>query len=452
MVNVEFIEDTLLTKPVTVGNPQRFDVAGFSIDSREIEAGQCFIAIRGDKFDGHTFVAGAAEKGVECFIVESSMVNEVSPKIANGYIFPVTDTVAALGQLARRYKDYIFSIAIAITGSAGKTTSRQLITKILMKKYNVHTAKKNLNNQIGLPLVMLEAKSDTHIMALELGMNHTGEIEYLVNICEPLVGLITNIGYAHIGNMGSLEAIADAKSELFSGMNKRGFVFLNRDDPFFSYLKAKCPVTVVEFGEEDIHIVEDLGLAGYKIEYQGQEFLFPLPGRHNLANLCGGLKVGEFFAVTLTDRISAVGEFVAVSGRSEIIPNTRCTLINDCYNANPSSMIAALRVLGGSTMSGKRIAVLSDMLELGDQTTYYHRMVGDYIVQNRSADLVLGYGEQTAQLMEVLKAAGIECVWVESLDKLIELTVKSISPQDVVLVKASHGMHLDEVVKAILEA
>jgi len=296
---------------------------------------------------------------------------------------------------------------------------------------------------------MLEAKTDTHLMVLEMGMNHKGEISSLSKIAEPLVGIITNIGYAHIGNLGSLDAIADAKSEIFDGIVERGFVLLNADDPYYGYLKARAGVPVIDFTSSDIKVIEDKGIDGYVLEFGGETFEFNLPGQHNLSNLAAALRIGEFFRVPVNLRIEALREFRAVTGRSQIVPTSSGIIINDCYNANPSSMIAGLRLLGASSRGGRRIAILSDMLELGRKSGYYHKMVGDFIVKNKSADLILGYGDYTRELVQTVQKAGIAAKWFENKEGLSSAARAEIRDGDVALVKASHGMGLDTVVQTL---
>ncbi|MGA2142718.1 MAG: Mur ligase family protein, partial [Brevinematales bacterium] len=251
MVDIGFIEKSLKIPPIKIGHPKNSIVEGFSIDSREITPNQCFVAINGENYNGHNFIRESNIKGVRFFIVQNDYKNKVKKYLHNSYIIPVKDTVESLSMLAKSYKKHIFASSIGITGSSGKTTTRELISLLLSSKYNVHTSKKNYNNDIGLPLTILQAPPETHILVLEMGMNHRGELKKLSETAEPLLGLITNVGYAHIGMFGSLEKIAEAKAEIFSGIHRHGIALLNRDDGFLEYFKKISPVDTIEFGLSD---------------------------------------------------------------------------------------------------------------------------------------------------------------------------------------------------------
>ncbi len=453
MVNLSFIEKTLNVNAVHSGLPEGKKISGFIIDSRNVSstllaAYDCYIAIKGERYDGHDFVLDCFNKGVRYFIINKEYKNKFKKMLPQAVLFPVTDTVKALGMLAKKYKENLFSSILAITGSSGKTTTRELVVKILERKYKIHTAKKNFNNDIGLPLTLLETPPGTHITVVEFGMNHPGEIEKLSKIAEPLCVIITNIGYAHIGNLGSLNAIANAKAEVFSGINGHGYVFLNRDDDYFGYLSKISPVEVIDFGESDLKIIKDKVLDGYRLSYQGIEFDFNLPGSHNLLNLAAALKTGSFYHVDPYDMIDSVSSFIPVPGRSEIIKNN-ITIINDCYNANPSSMKAGLSLLSKS--KGRRVAILADMLELGKLSTELHTMIGGFIGREHMADLVYAYGGESKALIESINTAGIDVRWFPSKEELTENILKAVKIGDTILVKASNGMKLETVVDALKE-
>ncbi len=419
------------------------------IDSREAGQNTCFLGIQGERFDGNDFAREAWEQGCRVFVLNRKKAKKISVNLPESLVFVVSDTVEALGNLAKAYRQLTFTQTFAVTGSAGKTTTRRMIATLLETKFHIYTARKNLNNEIGLPLTMLETPPETYVSVLELGMNHPGEIRYLASIAQPLAGLITNIGYAHIGNFGSLEAIADAKSELLAEINPRGFVFLNREDPFFEYLKAKSLVTVVEFGTDDFEVIEHRGIEGYRLKYRGIEFDFALPGEHHLEDLAAAFAVGDFYRIKAEQMTSAISHFSPIKLRSEVIRCKRWTLINDCYNANPSSMRASLGVLKYSG-ENRKVAVLADMLELGKSSESEHWKIGEWIAKQGAADLVLLYGKwSTLTIPSVLEDKGIEVVCFESLDKLTAGVLEQIKEGDIVLIKGSRGMCLEKVTEVL---
>ena len=351
--------------------------------------------------------------------------------------------------LAKSYKKHIFASSIGITGSSGKTTTRELISLLLSSKYNVHSSKKNYNNDIGLPLTILQAPPETHILVLEMGMNHRGELKKLSETAEPLLGLITNVGYAHIGMFGSLEKIAEAKAEIFSGIHRHGIALLNRDDGFLEYFKKISPVDTMEFGLSDLGIIEDRVLEGYRLSYKNIEFDYHCPGTHNLSNLAAALKVSEIYQIDEKEIVRTISDFKPVQGRSEII-HGKFTVIQDTYNANPSSMLKALELLGKA--GGRKIAVLSDMLELGHMSHELHGMIGRRISRDKSADIVLAYGSNSKIMIENIDEPGIEKIFFSAREELTGRLLELVREGDTVLIKASHGMKLDSTAAELLKA
>ncbi|MCX7821640.1 MAG: UDP-N-acetylmuramoyl-tripeptide--D-alanyl-D-alanine ligase [Brevinematales bacterium] len=438
MLTPDFITESLNVQPVIIGEIRKDISLKISIDSREIDENSCFLAIKGERFDGHNFVKDCVNKGVKYFILNKKYKNKIKE---NGYFWFVKDNIKALGQLAKKYKNEIFANSVAITGSSGKTTTRELIVSILSKKYNIHTAKKNFNNEIGLPLTILEAKPETHIFVLELGMNHRGEIHRLSKIVSPFASVITNIGYAHIGNLGSRENIAKAKAEIFDGMNKGGYAFLNKDDDFYEFLKKISPCEVIDFSIKDIQIIENKGIDGFTIDYKGEKIEFSLPGFHNISNLAAALKVAEFFNVDPKNIAEAIKNFKPVKGRNEVVKG-KITLINDAYNANPASMKASLLVLSSSN-KGRKIAVLSDMLELGKYEVKLHEELGEWINTQKPCETIFCYGKLSKIMADKIK--NIKVFWFDNKEKMIEELKSFVQEGDIILFKASHSMGLEEV-------
>ncbi|MGC8764829.1 MAG: UDP-N-acetylmuramoyl-tripeptide--D-alanyl-D-alanine ligase [Brevinematia bacterium] len=448
MITPDFLTESLGTNPIIKGSVKKDVNLKISIDSRTIAETDCFIAIKGERFDGHNFIEECFKKGVRYFVINRFKKSKVINRIESGCIWCVNDTIEALERIAKAYKREIFANTVAITGSSGKTTVRELIYSILSKKYNVHTARKNYNNEIGLPLTILEAPEKTNIFVLELGMNHRGEISRLSRIIKPFASVITNIGYAHIGNLGSRKNIAKAKAEIFDGMNKGGYVFLNRDDDYYAYLKRISPCEVIDFSSSDIKVIEDRGIDGYVIDYEGEKIDFVLPGRHNLSNLACALKVGEFFRISKDKIIEALSEFRPVSGRSEVV-KSKVVIINDSYNANPASMKAAFEIL--SRAPSRKIAVISDMLELGKDEVKFHEELGNWIDTGNFVDVIFAYGKLSKHTINNIKNTKIIKFWFEKKEDLIKSLISFINQSDTILIKASHGMRLDEVFEALKE-
>ncbi len=448
MVDIGFIEKSLKTPSIKIGHPKNSIAEGFSIDSRDISPNQCFIAVIGEIHNGHNYIRECNSKGVRFFIIQNDYKNRIKKYIHNSFIIPVKDTLESLSILAKSYKKHIFASSIGITGSSGKTTTRDLIARVLSAKYNVHASSKNYNNNIGLPLTILQAPLQTHILVLEMGMNHKGELKKLSQIAEPLLGLITNVGYAHIGMFGSLEKIAEAKSEIFSGINSHGIILLNRDDNFLEYFKKISPVETMDFGISDLSIIEDRGLEGYRLSYKNNYFEYHCPGSHNLSNLAAAIKVSEIYQVDEKETVRLISDFKPLHGRSEIIPGN-FTIIQDTYNANPSSMLKALELLGKA--KGRRIAVLSDMLELGHLSHELHCMIGRHISKNKNADIVLAFGNNSRNIIENIKEKGIEKKFFQNQEELSARLAELVRSGDTVLVKASHEMKLENTAAELLK-
>jgi UDP-N-acetylmuramoyl-tripeptide--D-alanyl-D-alanine ligase len=449
MLSIDFIQKSLRVSPFVKGKRPELGLLKISTDSRNINESNFFLALRGEKFDGHDFAGECYKKGVRCFVVEKRYKRKILTSVNDSVIFFVDDTMQALSSLAISYKNEIFANSVAITGSSGKTTTRELIVSMLAKKFNVHTAKRNFNNEIGLPLTILDAPLNTHLLVLELGMNHRGEISRLSKIVKPFAAIITNIGYAHIGNLGSRDEIARAKAEIFDGMDKYGYSFLNRDDDYYDFLKKVSTGEVIDFSHRDLNILEDKGLEGYLIDYKGKCLNFSLPGRHNLANLACAIKVAEFFNIDENDIADVILNFKPVSGRSEVVRKS-ITVINDSYNANPASMKMAFEIL--SKVKSRKIAVVSDMLELGKFAIKFHEEIGEYISSGKLCDAVFAYGELSKYLINKVNNNSIVSRWFNTKQELIDFLLGFVEKGDTILVKASHSMGLEEVAKKLIES
>ncbi len=443
---------TLLTRG------EKSSVDGFSIDSREITSEQAFIAIKGERFDGHDFVHDCINKGVEIFIVRKNFLRGQNKylKKSGATFIGVRDTVKALGNIAKKRRETGAFRVVAITGSSGKTTTRHLIAHILSKKYRVYEAQKSFNNEIGVPLTILSAPKNTEIIVMEIGMNHKGEIRKLSSISQPNISVITNIGYAHIGFLGSLKAIAQEKSDIFEGM-KKGIAVLNRDDEFFEFLKRKAEekgLNIISFSESDIKLINAVSFSPL-IEIEGKKIHIPLSGKHNIANLSAAVKVAEIFGIPKLEAVSYLKDFSTPPMRTEIIKD-KFTIISDCYNSNPSSLMASLEMLSDLFCAGRKFAIIGDMLELGKHSKKLHRLVGSKLPE-LDIDYVFTYGRDAFYITEEAVKRGFpenRALHFDNLAELAEALDAGIKKNDIVLVKASRALKLERVVehlKALME-
>lgn len=460
MININWILDATKGK-ILKKTRKNYPIKGFSTDTRIISEDEVFIALKGEKFDGHDFIEDAIKKGVKYTIVDINTFTKhkdaesLLKKDIN--IIGVENTYKALQDLAYKYRrDFLNNIiVIGITGSSGKTTVKNLIALLLSIKYNVHVSPKSYNNLIGLPLTILNTPLNTQILILEMGMNRKGEILQLSSIAMPNIAVITNIGWAHVGLLGSQRAIAEAKSEIFSGMPEDGVVFLNKDTPFLDILEQKAGKRkIIYFSKNDIKLVEDLVLDGMIINVYGEIITVPIIGEHNLYNLSAALKVSEYLSVTEKKEklLKTLKELKLPSMRMEVLKRS-FTVILDCYNANPDSMKSALTVLSKVKTSGKKIAVLGDMLELGTFSEQLHKEIAEFILQINNIDYVLTYGEYSQIIPDMLISSGFPSDRAFSFLNKVELADAlwyMVKPGDVVLFKASRGMKLEEVAEYIL--
>lgn len=447
MFDINFLNRALGAESVhnDSGLPASDVFASFSTDSRTAEAGDCFIALTGERFDGNDYALECHKRGVRFFILQENKGRLLIDKLTASHIMLVPDTQKALFQLAAAWRKDLFCSVLAITGSSGKTTTRELLVRMLSVKYRVHTARKNWNNEIGLPLTILETPPDTQVLVLELGMNHAGEISRLSALARPDSSVITNIGYAHIGNLGGRDGIAAAKAEIFDGMDSRSVSFINRDDPYHEYLEGRVKGRFVSYGINDLRVLEDRVLNGYRLDYHGETIEIKAPGEHNLENLAAALSIAEYYGISTADRARAAGDFHAVTGRSQVI-NGSFSIINDCYNANPSSMLAGLRLL--SRCKGRRIAVLGDMRELGIFSEELHRMTGKVLSEEKLADTVFLVGTDSLFIQEEL-INKIDSRYYEDRQKMLHDLAGTVKEGDTVLVKASRSMQLEEAVNML---
>ena len=357
-------------------------ITGVSTDSRTVKPGDCFFAVAGDNFDGHDYVEQAIAKGAVCAVV--------SRDVKGAPILKVADTVKALGDFARHYRRQAGYKVVAITGSVGKTTARQIAYHVLSQHCRVSQAQKNFNNQIGLPLTLLDADEDTQIVVAELGTNYPGEIAYLTRIALPDVAVITSVYSAHLEGLGDLQTIIEEKLSISEGLQPGGVLIINGDfDQLVGAYRAKGnkPIPFYTFGKSDgcNFQARDINNTGFGSSFtiDGTQVYLPLPGLGNIDNALAAWAVCSQFGLNIDDFAKALKTQPAVSMRAELLQIGTLTVLNDCYNANPASMKNALDILANLDSTGKRrlVFICGDMAELGPQSEQLHTELGDSIAR-----------------------------------------------------------------------
>lgn len=428
-------------------------VTNISTDSRTIKSGECFVALKGKNFDGHDFVFDCISKGASTFIVEPAFFDANKDKLKSHLVnvIVVKDTYKSLMDIASAYRrDFVpDKKVLAITGSSGKTTTKYLIAQLLSYKYNVEFSPKSFNNNVGVPLSLFRINDSTDIGVLEVGMNKKGEIRRLVKIVQPDIGVITNIGFAHIEFLKSTKNIALAKSELFESMKPGSTVFLNKNSRHLDVLEgvaSKFELNIRYFDFNNARILENKGLDGFIFEYDGVRFETSVPGVHNIENLVCVFEVCKFMGIDISDLVSIVKNLSLPEMRNNVVRGW-FTIIDDSYNANPDSMKRAIDLVSSLNVKGRKILVLGDMLELGEFSSKLHLEVAEYLL-NKSFDFIICYGENFSHVADFLINNGVpksKVISVSSLNEIAEILNYLIKDNDVVLVKGSRGMKLNEV-------
>ena len=422
---------------------------GANNDTRILQPGQLFIVLQGAR-DGHDFIPSAMEKGAAAVLC--------SRKVGDYPAIYVEDPRKALGDIARQELKRIKAKVVAVTGSVGKSTTKEMIAAVLSSTFKVSKTPANHNNDIGMPMAILSMPLDTEVAVLEMGMNHFREIAYLSEIAHPDVGVIINIGTMHIEYLGSQIGIRQAKMEIVEGMSPNAMLLLNGDDTLLRCLDQKPQQRITYFGASDGCSVQalDVHQDGDKLRFRVEagKLSFPvelnLEGEHFVGDAMAAITVGLKLAVPSERIMESLAGFRNMSGRQEIFKAGSYTIIKDCYNAGPESMAAALGVLGNRP--GRRIAVLGDMLELGDCAQAEHYKVGRIAAEK--ADLVFAYGPYAGRVIDGTLTGGMPETMGRAFDDREEMAKalkRAAKPGDVLLFKASHGMHLELVLEAFLK-
>ena len=449
-----FLIDDLVKKfSWKISGERMTEISGVSTDTRTLKPGDLFVALVGPNFDGHHFIDQAEAKGAACVLVmhgRDEGVREIPTLSA-------PDTKLALGMLAKWWREKLNPIVIAVTGSNGKTSTKEMLAAILAEKFgtqHVLATFGNLNNDIGVPLTLLRLNREHQFAVIELGMNHSGEIRTLINFAKPDVAMITNIGTAHIGELGSREAIAEAKAEIFENLPSNGMAFINEDDVFSEFCKKKViSGSIVTFGTSNDAQYRGLlteFASKRQVDFQSPEgrFSFNLKSdaTHFAKNAIAASAIAVHLGVDAQSIQNALENFEGVKGRFKIsIIANGVRLIDDSYNANPDSMVAALE--GLASCDGKKIAVLGDMGELGEFATIAHKSLGSKI-RDLKIDILFGIGELTR---ETIRAFGPGGKHFDNVDDLTDSLALEIGSGDTVLVKGSRFMKMEKVCEFLIQ-
>lgn len=422
-------------------------------DSRKAKEGVLFIPLEGERFDGHDYIQSAIEHGAYASLTHK---DGVAGKGMN--LIKVKDTRKALGDIAKYYKAKYFVPSVAITGSVGKTTTKDMVYAVLSSHCKTLKTPNNFNNDIGVPLTIFGLEKEHKMAVIEMGMNHFGEIEYLANIAMPDAAIITNIGMSHIENLGSQEGIFKAKTEIASQFTNKNTLFVNGDDKFLKTISSDT-FNVVKYGldrDNDIYAKDIInkGLSGVEFTAvcDGCEFKAEVaqPGVHNVYNALAAIAAGMHFGVSADECVRGLKACEYTSQRLEVIEHNGIEIINDCYNSSPDSIRAALKVQQQS-IKKRKVAILGDVLEMGSFAAKAHYELGDDVV-NAGVDMLITAGENAAQIAEGAKAAGMKnVVSYPATDDAVKDLRKLIMAGDSVLVKASHGMHFEKITDGIKE-
>lgn len=446
---------------------QELEVSGVAIDSRLVEAGFLFVPIRGERVDGHTFIASVFAKGAAAVLSQERLTDAAGPYIL------VESTKQALKDLASYYRQSLSIQVVGITGSVGKTSTKEMVASVLSQKYKVLKTEGNYNNEIGLPLTIFQIQESHQVAVLEMGISEFGEMHRLAAMANPDICVITNIGLCHLENLGSRDGILKAKTESFAHIREGGIAVLNGDDdklatismvngthPVFYGIGKEFPVEKMADGllvpavKKQVYASdqESFGLEGTKvcihIGEESFEVFVPLPGEHNVYNALAAASVGSRLGLRADEIKAGIEHAGTISGRVNMLHVNNRLIIDDCYNANPVSMKASLDVL--SKAQGRKIAVLGDMGELGEKERELHYEVGEYLA-GKEIDMVFTAGKLAKEIAAAASYGKMEIHVYEDRETMTAALLACLKEDDTILVKASHFMEFSKVVAALCE-
>jgi UDP-N-acetylmuramoyl-tripeptide--D-alanyl-D-alanine ligase len=429
------------------GEARRVKVTGWSVDTRTQQPGDVYFALRGPNFDGHDFAQAALERGAAAVVVERPA--------GNGEELVVRDTLEALQQAGAWARERWGGTVVGVTGSAGKTTTKDAIAHLLGAELPVGRTIGNLNNHVGVPLSILRLPDVARAAVLEMGMNHAGEIARLAEIARPEIGVVTNVGHAHVEFFDSIEGVAAAKRELIEGLRPSGVAVLNADDERVARFRERHPGRSITFGFSqgaDVRAeAAELGESGSRFRALGVDYQTGLTGKHAVMNLLAAIAVAQVFEIAPERLREPVASFATGKMRGERTEHRGVTIWNDCYNSNPDAAESMIEVLR-ATPARRRIAVLGEMLELGRASEELHRRVGRYAA-GHGVDLLVGVRGAARWMVEEARAAGMSAeaaVFVDDAADAGEFTRAAAEAGDAVLFKGSRGVRVERAVERFI--
>lgn len=429
----------------------------FSKDTRTLKNEDIYVGIKGEKVDGSIFYKEAFNKGAKgCIVNNIELDMNYLNTLKDKFLVVVDDTIKCLQILAKYKRDLYHIPVIGVTGSVGKTSTKDIIASVLSKKYKVHKTEGNYNNHIGVPLTILSL-SDENALVIELGMNNLGEISNLSKIARPTVSVITNVGTAHIGNLGSRENILKAKLEILDGMDSEGILVINNDNDLLHeyYLNNKKNIITYGINNPSDYLAYDIFSnevsSKYKMDFNNKtyDFMINMPGSHHILNSLCAISVGNLLNIPIEDIKDSVGNFSLTKGRLQVERYNNITIINDCYNANLDSMRNAINYL--SSLNSRKIAILGDMLELGEYSISMHKELGKIVADNK-IDILITSGYYAKYINDGAINNGLNkenSYFYENKSDVINKLKDIIKQEDTILIKSSYGMNFIEIYNGI---
>nr|MBU1328395.1 UDP-N-acetylmuramoyl-tripeptide--D-alanyl-D-alanine ligase [Candidatus Omnitrophota bacterium] len=426
-------------------------LTGVSTDTRKIKKGELFLAIKGDRFDGHSFILDAVSKGAGGVLVQEGGITNANFKLPDVSFISVNDSVKALGNIGNFHRSRFTIPIIGITGSNGKTTTKEMTAVILSKKFNALKNFGTENNNIGVPLTLMRLNSEHNIAVLEMGMNHLGEIRWLSEIARPTVAIITNIGHSHLEYLEDVDTVLKAKVEILEHMDKDAKLILNADDEYLKKIKTNLKTVWFGFDKEADFYADKINLEpdGINFRLNGKwDISLGVLGRHNVYNALSAIACAWDFGISIDEIKDALKEFRVPNMRMEVKRFGDIKIINDTYNANPQSMKQAIEALRDMTTEGRKILIAGDMLELGTFSSRFHHLVGKQAAES-GIDLIVAVGKLAEHVGKGAQEAGMSnrkiklcAVMKDAREKVATLIKKG----DTILVKGSRAMRMEEIV------